>query len=204
MGQCIHNHFSSSLGPLGINTIHGLYSKAKGEKDVCVIPLEYLEDGNALDVVGAITGKGKEGEKQQQQQEEEEAESITLSVLPISKPKPARKNASSSFALHSISNPYFLVLSTTFVTLIICTSLSSILSVPSKVVHSLVTAPLRTLYSSGPTIIGGWESLPLHHVCARITKYGDGRFWQNNIEECEKIYLAKENSFIAIARPCEC
>lgn len=38
-------------------------------------------------------------------------------------------------------------------------------------------------------------------ICARITYHGDESFWIRNIEECERIYNAKEEATLRIARP---
>lgn len=38
-------------------------------------------------------------------------------------------------------------------------------------------------------------------ICARITYHGDELFWSRNIEECERIYAAKELSALQVRKP---
>jgi hypothetical protein len=63
-----------------------------------------------------------------------------------------------------------------------------------------IELPLQELYRHGPWFIG-WEGEPLSHICARITYHGDSNFWSRNPDECERIYAAKEEAFMRIARP---
>ena len=38
-------------------------------------------------------------------------------------------------------------------------------------------------------------------ICARITYHGDELFWSRNIEECERIYAAKELAALQVRKP---
>ncbi|KAL7550096.1 hypothetical protein ACHAWF_013326 [Thalassiosira exigua] len=64
----------------------------------------------------------------------------------------------------------------------------------------LVDFPLRELYRHGPSLIG-WEGEPLPRICARITYHGDEMFWSRNLEECERIYEAKEAAAMQVRKP---
>ena len=64
----------------------------------------------------------------------------------------------------------------------------------------LVHTPLAELYRHGPWFLG-WEGADLPSICARITYHGDSAFWYRNLEECQRIYAAKEEAWLRLARP---
>jgi hypothetical protein len=64
----------------------------------------------------------------------------------------------------------------------------------------MIQMPLQELYRHGPWLIG-WEGDSLPRICARITYHGDASFWSRNFEECERIYAAKEEAWLRMARP---
>jgi hypothetical protein len=73
-------------------------------------------------------------------------------------------------------------------------------SVSTAVYRWTIELPLQELYRHGPWMVG-WEGESLPRICARITYHGDAAFWSRNLEECERIYDAKEEAFLRIARP---
>jgi hypothetical protein len=66
--------------------------------------------------------------------------------------------------------------------------------------HATIELPLQELYGSGPWFLG-WEGDPLPRICARITYHGDEAFWSRNGAECERIYAAKREAWMRLARP---
>jgi len=66
--------------------------------------------------------------------------------------------------------------------------------------HSVIQLPLRDLYRHGPWLLG-WEGASLPQICARITFHGDELFWSRNLEECQRIYIAKEEAWLRVSRP---
>lgn len=76
----------------------------------------------------------------------------------------------------------------------------SIVSLPFWLFDVLVEFPLRELYRYGPSVVG-WEGEPLPRICAQITYTGDEGFWSRNIEECERIYRAKEDAAMLFRKP---
>jgi len=76
----------------------------------------------------------------------------------------------------------------------------TILNFPFWLFDIVIEFPLREIYRHGPSIIG-WEGEPLPNICARITYHGDELFWSRNIEECERIYAAKERSALQVRKP---
>ncbi|EEC45767.1 predicted protein [Phaeodactylum tricornutum CCAP 1055/1] len=72
--------------------------------------------------------------------------------------------------------------------------------VSTAVYRWTIELPLQELYRHGPWMVG-WEGESLPRICARITYHGDAAFWSRNLEECERIYDAKEEAFLRIARP---
>ena len=64
----------------------------------------------------------------------------------------------------------------------------------------VVHTPLAELYRYGPWFLG-WEGDSLPSICSRITYHGDSSFWYRNLEECERIYAAKEEAWLRLARP---
>lgn len=79
-------------------------------------------------------------------------------------------------------------------------SVWSIVSLPFWLFDVLVEFPLRELYRYGPSVVG-WEGEPLPRICAQITYTGDEGFWSRNIEECERIYRAKEDAAMLFRKP---
>ena len=75
-----------------------------------------------------------------------------------------------------------------------------LLNFPFYLFDIIIEFPLRELYRHGPSIIG-WEGEPLPKICARITYHGDEQFWSRNIEECQRIYDAKEMSAMQVRKP---
>jgi len=63
-----------------------------------------------------------------------------------------------------------------------------------------IQLPLKELYRHGPWLVG-WEGDSLPRICARITYHGDAAFWSRNLEECQRIYAAKEEAYLRLARP---
>ena len=63
-----------------------------------------------------------------------------------------------------------------------------------------IQLPLKELYRHGPWFVG-WEGDSLPRICARITYHGDAAFWSRNLEECQRIYAAKEEAYLRLARP---
>eukprot|EP00581_Thalassiosira_minuscula_P005559 CAMPEP_0183736884 /NCGR_PEP_ID=MMETSP0737-20130205/50498_1 /TAXON_ID=385413 /ORGANISM="Thalassiosira miniscula, Strain CCMP1093" /LENGTH=501 /DNA_ID=CAMNT_0025971013 /DNA_START=39 /DNA_END=1544 /DNA_ORIENTATION=+ len=76
----------------------------------------------------------------------------------------------------------------------------AILNFPFWLFDAVIEYPLRELYRHGPSIIG-WEGQPLPRICAQITYHGDESFWSRNIEECERIYYAKESAALQVRKP---
>ena len=76
----------------------------------------------------------------------------------------------------------------------------TILNFPFYLFDIVIEFPLRELYRHGPSIIG-WEGEPLPKICARITYHGDEIFWSRNIEECTRIYQAKELAAMQVRKP---
>jgi len=76
----------------------------------------------------------------------------------------------------------------------------TILNFPFYLFDIIIEFPLRELYRHGPSVIG-WEGEPLPRICARITYHGDEQFWSRNIEECQRIYDAKEMSAMQVRKP---
>ena len=76
----------------------------------------------------------------------------------------------------------------------------SIVSLPFWLFDVLVEFPLRELYRYGPSVVG-WEGEPLPRICAQITYTGDEGFWSRNIDECERIYRAKEDAAMLFRKP---
>ena len=52
----------------------------------------------------------------------------------------------------------------------------------------------------GPSIMG-WEGAPLPQICLQITHMGDEAFWKRNMDECTRIYEAKEKTALQIRKP---
>jgi len=75
-----------------------------------------------------------------------------------------------------------------------------IFSLPFWLFDVLIEFPLRELYRYGPSVVG-WEGEPLPRICAQITYTGDEGFWSRNIEECERIYRAKEDAAMLFRKP---
>ena len=75
-----------------------------------------------------------------------------------------------------------------------------IISTPFWLFDVLVEFPLRELYRYGPSVVG-WEGEPLPRICAQVTYTGDEGFWSRNIEECERIYRAKEDAAMQVRKP---
>jgi hypothetical protein len=63
-----------------------------------------------------------------------------------------------------------------------------------------IHSPLTELYRHGPWFLG-WEGESLPRICSRITYHGDFHFWSRNIEECQRIFNAKQEAFLRLARP---
>ena len=61
--------------------------------------------------------------------------------------------------------------------------------------------PLHEAYHRGPWFLGAWEGEALPRICARITFHGDEAFWGRNLFECERIFRAKEEAWLRLARP---
>lgn len=78
--------------------------------------------------------------------------------------------------------------------------LHSMASLWSFLFHSMIEAPLREFYRYGPRFVG-WEGESLPRICASITYHGDVVFWRQNLAECERIYAAKEEAWLRMARP---
>ena len=76
----------------------------------------------------------------------------------------------------------------------------NVISLPFWLFDVLVEFPLRELYRYGPSVVG-WEGEPLPRICAQITYTGDEGFWSRNIEECERIYKAKEDAAMLFRKP---
>jgi hypothetical protein len=75
-----------------------------------------------------------------------------------------------------------------------------IISTPFWLFDVLVEFPLRELYRYGPSVVG-WEGEALPRICAQVTYTGDEGFWSRNIEECERIYRAKEDAAMQVRKP---
>lgn len=65
---------------------------------------------------------------------------------------------------------------------------------------SMVQLPLVELYRHGPWMVG-WEGTPLPQICSRITYHGDEVFWGRNLEECQRIFLQKQDAWLKVAQP---
>jgi hypothetical protein len=65
---------------------------------------------------------------------------------------------------------------------------------------TVIQMPLQELYRQGPWFLG-WEGDSISRICSRITFHGDASFWMRNAEECERIYAAKEEAWLRMARP---
>ena len=76
----------------------------------------------------------------------------------------------------------------------------NLVSLPFWLFDVLVEFPLRELYRYGPSVVG-WEGESLPRICAQITYTGDEGFWSRNIEECERIYRAKEDAAMLFRKP---
>lgn len=79
--------------------------------------------------------------------------------------------------------------------------LHSLWNACSALVNLLVNVPLEEYYRNAPTVMGGWEGQSLPSICAQITFHGDEIFWRRNLEECERIFFYKQQSFMRIAKP---
>lgn len=66
--------------------------------------------------------------------------------------------------------------------------------------NNTIEYPLQELYRNGPWFVG-FEGEPLPNICARITYHGDYTFWSRNLDECQRIYLQKQNAWLRLARP---
>ena len=75
-----------------------------------------------------------------------------------------------------------------------------IVSLPFWLFDVFIEFPLREVYRYGPSVVG-WEGEPLPRICAQITYTGDEGFWSRNIEECERIYRAKEDAALLFRKP---
>ena len=71
----------------------------------------------------------------------------------------------------------------------------------TTIYSTMIEQPLRDIYHYGPWFIGGWEGDDISTICARITYHGDAQFWIRNMNECQRIYSAKEQAFIRIVLP---
>jgi hypothetical protein len=95
---------------------------------------------------------------------------------------------------------------------------------PVKIMETCIDQPLKELYryvndhrfstdysmslanaffyfsSYGPSILG-WEGAPLSQICLQITHMGDDGFWRRNMDECLRIYQAKEKAALQIRKP---
>jgi hypothetical protein len=47
----------------------------------------------------------------------------------------------------------------------------------------------------------GWEGASLPVICSRITYHGDEAFWTKNLDECAKIFSAKEAALLLVLKP---
>jgi hypothetical protein len=75
-----------------------------------------------------------------------------------------------------------------------------LINLPFQLFNVLVEIPLREAYRHGPSFIG-WEGQPLPRICSQVTFHGDEAFWSRNMQECEKIYAAKEAAAMHIRKP---
>ena len=64
----------------------------------------------------------------------------------------------------------------------------------------IIHIPLMELYRNGPWMVG-WEGTPLPQICSRITYHGDEMFWSRNLDECQRIFLQKQDAWLRVARP---
>mmetsp|Transcript_2407 Transcript_2407/g.5529 ORF Transcript_2407/g.5529 Transcript_2407/m.5529 type:complete len:683 (-) Transcript_2407:59-2107(-) len=76
----------------------------------------------------------------------------------------------------------------------------TMINLPMKLFNVLVEVPLRETYRYGPSFIG-WEGQPLPRICAQVTFHGDEAFWSRNLEECQRIYAAKEAAALHVRKP---
>jgi hypothetical protein len=74
------------------------------------------------------------------------------------------------------------------------------ITIPFYVSDILIETPLKQLYRKGPSLIG-WEGASLPIICSRITYHGDEAFWTKNIDECAKIFRAKEAALLLVLKP---
>jgi hypothetical protein len=79
-----------------------------------------------------------------------------------------------------------------------------------RIYEATMHEPLTYMYRYGPWFLGGWSVTPgyksseqseLANICARLTEYGDSTFWSRNLEDCQRIYSAKEEAYIRVAQP---
>ena len=75
-----------------------------------------------------------------------------------------------------------------------------LIGLPFQLFQMLIEIPLKETYRHGPSFIG-WEGQPLPRICAHVTFHGDEAFWSRNMQECEKIYAAKEAAALHIRKP---
>ena len=75
-----------------------------------------------------------------------------------------------------------------------------LINLPFQLFNVLVEIPLKETYRHGPSFIG-WEGQPLPRICSQVTFHGDEAFWSRNMQECEKIYAAKEAAALHIRKP---
>lgn len=77
----------------------------------------------------------------------------------------------------------------------------NLVSTTTFLFETVVNVPLREFYRHGPPYLGGWEGAPLPSICARITYHGDEVFWSRNLEECQRIFAAKQEANLRVVRP---
>lgn len=96
-------------------------------------------------------------------------------------------------------------------------------TVPIHLFDVVIETPVKQLYRYGPSVFG-WEGLsypevrhnsviiylPVYfaltasvtcQICARITYHGDQIFWSKNLDECYKIFAAKEAAVLMVCKP---
>lgn len=68
------------------------------------------------------------------------------------------------------------------------------------VYRAIVQIPLIELHRYGPWMVG-WEGATLPQICSRVTYHGDENFWSRNLEECQRIFVQKQEAWLKVARP---
>ena len=173
LSACISQLFSKELSKNAIDAVHGLY-----DNEGLFVPLSH--------VISSLTDEDAGSDVQ------------SLSILPsFSSPPPPKKS--------SLSDPYIIVGSSLAFVLAFAVGLveklvSWTVTVPIHLFDVVIETPVKQFYRYGPSVFG-WEGLTYPEICARITYHGDQLFWSKNLDECYKIFAAKEAAVLMVCKP---